>query len=441
MLQLIHQNDFLKKNFKLWGRQLLSGGVILLFTGGVAVFPSGGVFFQATVSPPETSLPESEPKNEMADASVVACCSNAPPGKLPSQSTEELVSASSETVAPDETSLRIISGDSVVKVRSNADGIIRLGLARGGLTLVEFPADEYAFSRLEGDPDLVTIDEQIKARRKPTDPLIFRPGKNLFVPQSKIKVPYGQVTVQMTSGAVFTFQIYPAKDLAHSATRIVVMYDVAAITTERRRLGLPVELGDRKFQSKAELAAQEQAAADAAAAEALAKKQPPTVTESSAAPPVAASVVVTPQMEAERLLAEALALSDFKWEAGKKPSHGVLLAVKPGVQLLDHGKLTAYIIAVRNTLNVPVRLVDAVPELVVETRESKKAAINREHLNLIAAAGNLAENRYLDAYQTAYFVLVAQSPVLGAKQTLSIQAANSAAADEPASLEINVFGR
>ncbi len=125
-----------------------------------------------------------------------------------------------------------------------ADTTIRLGLAPGGVTVVEFPADDFIFATYPGDENFVTLDPAMVQRQRPTDPLVFRPGAGFAAPAAgpNLTPPYGHITVQMVSGVVFTFHIYPVRELRHSTTRVSLTYQVADVVAARARAGLPDNL-------------------------------------------------------------------------------------------------------------------------------------------------------------------------------------------------------
>ncbi len=331
------------------------------------------------------------------------------------------------------------SGEVRVDVRSAADRIIRLGLAPGGVTLVEFPADDYVFARHPGDEDFITIDEQIKARGRPTDPLIFRPGKNFYLLDDiKAKTPYGQITVQMISGAVFTFQIYPVKELSRSATRVYVLYNPQAVINERQRLGLPVYLNRREFtDSVAEQKPDKKS-------DEISTEKKEQISESGEVktgdkpnlPALVSPTSSEAQAAADEKLAEA-SLPKRKWDF-KKAVHGLSLAMQPPVLTTD-GKLRILLVAVKNKSREPLRLVN-LPELVVETWEEKKS-LNRETVALKAVAQNLPADGLLQPSKIHFFALAIEPPILGAKQTLRVSVAQTNAADEPALIDVLLAGR
>lgn len=319
----------------------------------------------------------------------------------------------------------ILSGAVEVNVRSIADRTIRLGLAPGGVTMVEFPADDFIFARHPGDENFVTIDESLKERANPSDPLVFRPGKGFFVPLNKSgRTPYGQITVQMVSGAVFTFQIYPVKNLDSSTTRVQILYSPQEIVAERTRLGLPVYLNMPREMPKPARVEKSSLMATTASADALPSKD---------------GKEITPQQRIEELGQKMVAgASSYKWNFGA-PVHGLAVAAQPS-HILENGGYRMDLIAVKNTLSEAVSLVN-LPSMVIETYEpkqrKKKNALNQERYPMDYIFHDLPDSAMLLSGATYYFAIVAKYPViLGVNQELKIAVAQTNAADEPVFLNL-----
>src|SRR5262249_19908538 len=141
-----------------------------------------------------------------------------------------------------------LSGEANVTVKANENPIIRLGLARSGVTLVEFPASDRFFALHPGDSEMVTIDE---SPTKQNDHFfVFRAGSNFVppLPPDTSEGPSASIIVQMRSGMVVTFLIYPVRELSQMAHRIVILYDRADVLAWRRAAGLAVNLAERQDQ-------------------------------------------------------------------------------------------------------------------------------------------------------------------------------------------------
>jgi len=146
-----------------------------------------------------------------------------------------------------------LSGEVRVDVRANENPIIRLGLAQNGVTLVEFPATDRFFALHPGNIELVTIDD---SPTKATDHFfVMRAGQSFLPvpPGVKADGPAASVVVQMQSGMIVTFLLYPVRDLAQNAHRCVINYNRGAIVAARRAMGLAVNLsGEEKPDVKVE---------------------------------------------------------------------------------------------------------------------------------------------------------------------------------------------
>lgn len=335
------------------------------------------------------------------------------------------------------------SGEVYVRVRTVADRTIRLGLAPGGVTIVEFPVDDFIFARHPGDENIVTIDEMIKSRANPSDPLIFRPGQGFQVPIKNKQTPYSQITVQMVSGAVFTFQIYPVKDLQKSATRVEVLYSVQDIIAERRKLNLPVNLNISRQIKETESEKEPQVNAET---EIETQSKPIIPANEKTINEVQTDEVKKEETESERIadfsrknIGEA---AKYKWRFGNS-THGLALAAQKFL-LLENAKYRLDLIAVKNTLSEPLRLVN-LPNLVIETFAGEKRkgnALNQEHLPIFSLVHTLQSDFLIQPGSVCYFALISKYPViLGLNQELKISVVQTNAADSPAFLSLLTTAR
>jgi len=76
-----------------------------------------------------------------------------------------------------------------------------------------------------GNSDLVSFDQDTARLSKRS--LVLRPGAAFVAPPpgSASRVPSASISVQMQSGVVVTFLIYPVRELSQNAHRCVVMYN------------------------------------------------------------------------------------------------------------------------------------------------------------------------------------------------------------------------
>src|SRR5215207_10282884 len=143
-----------------------------------------------------------------------------------------------------------LSGESQVTVRGNMNPIIRLGLSQNGVTMIEFPVSDRFFAIHPGNSELVTVDE---SPTKATDHfLVLRAGGGFSSPTAAAGAGRGPLTsiiVQMQSGMVITFLMYPVQQLSQQAHRCVVSYDRGEVISARRAAGLAVNLDGAESQA------------------------------------------------------------------------------------------------------------------------------------------------------------------------------------------------
>ncbi len=139
-----------------------------------------------------------------------------------------------------------LSGEANVTVKGNQNPIIRLGLAQNGVNIIEFPASDSFFMIHPGNSDLVSFDQDTARLSKRS--LVLRPGAAFVAPPpgSASRVPSASISVQMQSGVVVTFLIYPVRELSQNAHRCVVMYNRDEVIASRRAAGLAVNLDGRE---------------------------------------------------------------------------------------------------------------------------------------------------------------------------------------------------
>src|SRR6266550_610800 len=139
-----------------------------------------------------------------------------------------------------------MSGEANVTIRGNQNPIIRLGLAQNGVNVIEFPAADSFFMIHPGNSELVSFDEETAKLSKRS--LVLRPGTAFVAPPagSTTRGPSASISVQMQSGIVVTFLIYPVRELSQNAHRCVVMYNRDEVIASRRAAGLAVNLDGRE---------------------------------------------------------------------------------------------------------------------------------------------------------------------------------------------------
>lgn len=327
---------------------------------------------------------------------------------------------------------RYLSGEVSIAVRSNENPIIRLGLAQNGVSLIEFPASDRFFAINPGNPDLVMIED---SPTKETDRFfVIRPGSGFAPALENTKVPQQatSIIVQMNSGMVVTFLIYPARDIEHNAHRCVVMYDPKAITNARRAAGLAIQL-DKSDGKEASEFGKPQAAAirptSQAEAHLPANTAVPTNSQSPGSPPKV-------EEGAKERPTQTPAMVEFPVIEGKerwgKTIHGLKIAAQ--TRLLD-ARQRQVLLTVQNTLSLPVRLVPGHPELQIQTLDDKGRVLQVEPVTQLKFASSATQGM-IAPKQAARFLLTYEAPVLGAKQRLCVTVAQVNAADEPATVEL-----
>jgi len=334
-----------------------------------------------------------------------------------------------------------LSGEVNVSVKGNQNPIIRLGLAQNGVNIIEFPASDSFFMIHPGNSDLVAFDKETAdlSRRS----LVLRPGTSFIAPApgSVGNKPSASISVQMQSGLVVTFLVYPVRDLSQNAHRCVVMYDRNEVVASRRAAGLAVNLdgtdpqppkrdsgavrfGDypeqpdgaqpvfvsgRKPGLTADVNSEQ---ADARARSGKVSKKKPKVPEA-----------------ANHALREAVK-SPGKVGAFSKPSHGLSLAVAPAVDLDTSTRLL--VVGVRNDSQGGLRVVDGNPELYVQTVDDQGKSLQIEQVKKLHVESTSLDGK-IGAGEVAYFAIVYESPVMGARQHLRVAVSQTDAADEPVS--------
>ena len=337
------------------------------------------------------------------------------------------------------TPAEFLSGEVSVAVKGNQNPIIRLGLAQNGVNIVEFPASDSFFMIHPGNSDLVAFDQETaeKSRRS----LVLRPGTSFIppAPGSQTRVPSASISVQMQSGLVVTFLIYPVRDLAQNAHRCVVMYNREEVVASRRAAGLAVNLdgkdpqppkrdaGAVRFGDYPEqpdgtepvlvsgrhglTADVNSDKADERVRSGKASKKKPKVSEA-----------------AHRALKDALK-SPAKVGEFSKPLHGLSMAVSPAVDLDVETRIL--VVAVRNVSSGDLRIVRGNPELYVQTFDDQGKSLQIEQVKKLHVESTSVDGK-INGGAAVYYAVVYESPVMGAKQRLRVSVSQTNAADEPA---------
>jgi hypothetical protein len=355
-------------------------------------------------------------------------------------------SASSPVILATPPPAEFLSGEASVAVSGNQNPVIRLGLSPNGATIIEFPAADKLFNIIPGNSNLVTVEE---SPTKETDRfIIVRPGDGFASPAtmaSAKRAPVTSVIVQMQSGIVLTFLFYPVQQLVEQAHRVVVTYDRSEVVAARRAAGLAVNLdsaeADKPRTSSVRIPPQ-------TSTPAATNETPPTSTQTSRAPFRVADMAdidttTPPEKLNEKTKDPARAASLALTEATREPKnfkkwsntvHGLSLSTSPVREVGKRSQLV--VVAVRNTRKVDARIIPGQPEIYLETVDGKGRPLQIEVVRKFATETTATEG-VIPADAIRYYAVVYETPILGARQQLSVVVGQTIAADEPATASLN----
>ena len=341
-----------------------------------------------------------------------------------------------------------LSGEANVTVKGNQNPIIRLGLAQNGVNIIEFPASDSFFMIHPGNSDLVSFDQDTARLSKRS--LVLRPGAAFVAPPpgSASRVPSASISVQMQSGVVVTFLIYPVRELSQNAHRCVVMYNRDEVIASRRAAGLAVNLDGREPEAvKRDTGTVRfgdyggsDGQPDGNAQPVLGVKKPSVLiadVNSDRADERARSGKVSkkkPKISevANRALKDVVK-SPSKAGEFSKSNHGLSLAVAPAVDVDAQTRLV--VIGVRNDSRAVLRIVPGNPEIYVQTFDDQGKTLQIEQVKRLHVESTSLEGK-IAAGETVYFAVVYEAPILGARQRLRVSVSQTDAADEPATTSL-----
>ncbi len=352
-----------------------------------------------------------------------------------------------------------LSGEANVQVRGNRTPIVRLGMAQHGVTIIEFPANDRFFAVHPGDSNLVTIDcrkkrEDGECTIIPTDRfMVLRAGSGFVAPslttaaqtsktqgkkQPQQPIPATSIVVQMQSGLVLTFMIYPVAELSQQAHRLVISYNRGEVIEARRSAGLAVNLDG--IDPTASVTA-------AAVATTLPPPTPataavtPTTRSVPVAPPVVAEVerrgkklpggLTDPGMVAKNALAQATK-DPKQFKRWTKPRHGLAVSTVAR-EINEQSRLV--IVAVRNIKSEAVQIMPGHPDIFIETLNEHGQPLQVEQVRKLHVETTTTSS-VLPAGATIYYALIYETPLLGVKQHLRVAVGQINATDEPASTSL-----
>lgn len=329
----------------------------------------------------------------------------------------------------------LLVGDQSVKVTDATRLVtIHLGLAPGGVTMLEFPGDDPIYAVHPGDQALVTVDTTSK---RASDPIILRPGAGFAAPESRReRWPSALVTVQMSSGLVVSCVCYPVRTLAQSTRRIAMVYDRSAVVAARRTGGLAVNLG---------MPAQPVAIPEApATARSEAVPVAPATVRRPSDPRLVATVQYAGTRPRTSAAIDAARLAHEELErviaAPKKmlskfsgATHGLAIAATTTRDVdVAHRIVT---IAIKNDSKADIRLVAGEPSIWIETLDGEDRPVQIVAIDRIRVETTSVE-RLVPAGGIVYTTIVYRTPTLGARQRLRVAVSHVDAADEPATTDL-----
>jgi len=338
-----------------------------------------------------------------------------------------------------------LSGEANVAVSGNQNPVIRLGLSPNGVTIIEFPAADRFFALHPGNGDLVTIDE---SPTKGTDHfLVVRTGSGFASPANMAnarRAPVTSIITQMQSGLVVTFLFYPVQQLAEQAHRVVVTYDRDAVIAARRAAGLAINLdgAEEKGTRTTSMRISPSQAATPAADETTPARTPTPRAPIRVADVADIDTTVPPAKLEDKTHDPARAASLALTEATRSPKsfkkwsdtvHGLSLSTSPVREVGKRSQLV--VVAVRNTRKVDARIISGQPEIYLETVDGKGRPLQIEVVKKLATE-TTATDGLIPADAIRYYAVVYETPILGARQRLSVIVGQTIAADEPATASL-----
>ncbi|HEX5081299.1 MAG TPA: hypothetical protein VFY40_04590 [Blastocatellia bacterium] len=338
-----------------------------------------------------------------------------------------------------------LSGEANVAVRGNQNPVIRLGLSPNGVTMIEFPAADRFFALHPGNSDLVTIDE---SPTKETDHfLIVRAGSGFASPANMAnagRAPVTSIITQMQSGLVVTFLFYPVRQLAEQAHRVVVTYDRDEVIAARRAAGLAVNLGgagERETRTTSlrisppqiTTPAMDEVTPDLAPASRAPRRVGDMADIDTSAPPEKLDDKTKDPIRAASLALTEATRSPRSFRKWSNTIHGLSLSVSPVREVGKRSQLV--VVAVRNTKKTEARIIPGQPEIYLETVDGKNRPLQIEVVKKLATETTATEG-LIPAEAIHYYAVVYETPILGARQRLSVIVGQTIAADEPATARL-----
>ena len=332
-----------------------------------------------------------------------------------------------------------LTGEASVSVNPKQPTVVRLGLAQNATAVVEFPSVDQIYYIHEGNPKLVTV---FQSPTKETDRAItLYPGEG-FLPAAALgqKELSVTITMQMKSGLVIVLEIVPAPGIGQNAHRCVLNYNLAEVIAARRAAGLKVNLGEENIaEQKTQIRAVSTFVGNNQTINA-------NLTNINSANSSVSVVEITSGgiinesdkrkmksgAELSRLvnkkLAEAIKRPKEKFMIWSPAVQGLSISTSKIIEIDPLQRLL--IIAVKNDTTEPLRLLDEMPELNIQTVDKAGNSLQIERLTRKYTETTALQGA-IPAGATVYYAVVYENPILGANQKLLVSAAHDRAADTP----------
>ncbi len=332
-----------------------------------------------------------------------------------------------------------LTGEASVSVNPKQPTVVRLGLAQNATAVVEFPSVDQIYYIHEGNPKLVTV---FQSPTKETDRAItLYPGEG-FLPvavagQKELSVT---ITMQMKSGLVIVLEIVPAPGIGQNAHRCVLNYNLQEVIAARRAAGLKVNLGEENI---AEQKTQTRAVSTFVGNNQTINADLTNVNSANSSVSVveitSGGVInesdkrkMKSGAELSRLvnkkLAEAIKRPKEKFTIWSPVVQGLSLSTAKIIEIDPLQRLL--IIAVKNDTTEPLRLLEEMPELNIQTVDRAGNSLQIERLTKKFTETTALQGA-IPAGATVYYAVVYENPILGANQKLLVSAAHDRAADTP----------
>jgi hypothetical protein len=381
--------------------------------------------------------------------------------------------------------------------RQDSNTPLKVFLAPLGQVIIESPVNDPVYKVHPSKEDFVAVD-RLDDDSLPTDPIVLRPGTGFRVARKGEITPATIVNLQMYSGAIIPVIVIPVNEIERNTLRVAITYDRDQIERSRQAAGLPIKLEQLQQKEAALLEASRNPKTVAVQPSLVPSPQPsiasPTAAENlspdlnlsqasvqeasytlrtqqatnlqpqqttpgeqrasnalrntGSSPALAPSFRPTPSPERPPISAEKLmaltrdelisVVRSNTITKFPKARHGLSIASSPSREIDAQSRIV--VVAVRNTLNEPVRLVPGQPEITVEILDDKKRLVDTRDVARLYLQTTIKDN-VLAAGETGYFALVFHTPILGTHEYLRARVAQVFAADAPVIVDLVISAR